>query len=67
MRDHTQFNIRIPNRLKKELDDSARLNNRSTNAEAISRLESSFHGGSEQALTLILSIVKDIHKAVKHD
>lgn len=37
-----QFNLRIPAELKAKIEDAARTNNRSINAEAMNRLEQSF-------------------------
>lgn len=37
-----QFNLRIPAELKAKIEDAAKTNNRSINAEAMNRLEQSF-------------------------
>lgn len=44
--DHTIVRLRVPPKLKKQIEDSAERNNRSQSAEMVARLEQSFEPGA---------------------
>lgn len=54
-----QFNLRVPASLKERVEQAAKENNRSINAEAIARLESSFQA-SNQDLSVALRVFEQL-------
>ncbi|WP_267355609.1 MULTISPECIES: Arc family DNA-binding protein [unclassified Methylobacterium] len=52
-RDSDKFMLRLPNGMRDRIADAARANNRSMNAEIVSRLEASLSDGTEQGRSLL--------------
>jgi len=45
-----QFNLRVPQELKQQVEDAAKESGRSINAEAVFRLEQSFRNGDLESV-----------------
>jgi hypothetical protein len=55
-RDDPHFRLRIPEKLKREIEASARANSRSITAEIVMRLENSLGSGGSEKTSLVADI-----------